>query len=54
MFAPVVFRFRTYNVAVSGSSADYMKSVLDNPKVQLWLEQAKKEEETIESTEVGM
>jgi glutathione S-transferase len=54
MFAPVVFRFRTYNVAVSKISADYMKSVLENPKVQLWLEQAKKEVETIESTEVGM
>ena len=53
MFAPVVFRFRTYNVAVSGSSADYMKTVLQNPKVQLWLNQAQKEVETIESTEVG-
>jgi glutathione S-transferase len=54
MFAPVVFRFRTYNIAVSASSADYMKNVLAHPKVQLWLEQARKELETIESTEVGM
>ncbi len=54
MFTPVVFRFRTYNVSVSESSADYMKTVLGNPKVQLWLDQAKKEVETIENTEVGM
>ena len=54
MFAPVVFRFATYNVAVSESSKKYMASVLENPKMQLWLEQAKKEVETIESEEVGM
>jgi glutathione S-transferase len=54
MFAPMVFRFRTYNVAVSESSTDYMKNVLENPKAQLWLEQARKEVEIIESTEVGM
>jgi glutathione S-transferase len=54
MFAPVVFRFRTYNVAVSEISAYYMKNVLAHPKVQLWLDQAQKEVETIESTEVGM
>ena len=54
MFAPVVFRFSTYNVAVSESSRKYMETVLDNPKIQLWLEQAKKEIETIESEEAGM
>lgn len=54
MFAPVVFRFATYNVAVSESSKDYMKNVLESPKIQLWLEQARKEVETIESEEVGL
>lgn len=54
MFAPVVFRFATYNVAVSDSSRQYMESVLENPKIKLWLEQAQKEVETIESEEVGM
>lgn len=54
MFAPVVFRFATYNVALSESSQKYMETVLGNPKIQLWLEQAKKEVETIESEEVGM
>jgi glutathione S-transferase len=54
MFAPVVFRFATYNVALSESSQKYMETVLGNPKTQLWLEQAKKEVEIIESEEVGM
>jgi glutathione S-transferase len=53
MFAPVVFRFATYNVAVSEISKAYMKNLLVHPKIQLWLEQAKAEIETIESEEVG-
>ncbi len=54
MFAPVVFRFTTYNVPVSENSSEYMKHVLSNQKVQQWLKQAKKEMETIEIAEVGM
>ena len=54
MFAPVLFRFLTYNVTVSESSKQYMETVLANPQVQLWLEEAKKEIETIESEEVGI
>lgn len=54
MFAPVVFRFNTYNVAVSENSLEYMKNMLDHPKVGDWLEAAKKELETIENEEVGM
>lgn len=54
MFAPVVFRFMTYHATVSETTQKYMANVLDNPKVQLWLEQARKESETIESEEVGL
>lgn len=54
MFAPVVFRFATYNIEVSKSSKEYMQTVLQHPKIQLWLSQAKEEVETIESEEVGM
>lgn len=54
MFAPVVFRFSTYNVEVSESSRQYMNSVLGHPKVQLWLKGAKAENETIKSEEVGI
>ena len=54
MFAPVVFRFATYNVQVSKTAQKYMTHVLENPAIQLWLEQAKKESETIECDEVGL
>lgn len=54
MFAPVVFRFATYNVAVSERSKEYMENVLANPKIQLWLEQAKNEVEIIDAEEVGI
>lgn len=54
MFAPVVFRFATYNVAVSENSRKYMESVLDKPKIKLWLEHAKNEVETIGAEEVGI
>ncbi|MBM9605195.1 glutathione S-transferase family protein [Desulfopila inferna] len=53
MFAPVVFRFNTYNIEVSGVSRKYMEHVLAQPKVQLWREQAKKEKEIIEEDEAG-
>jgi glutathione S-transferase len=54
MFAPVVFRFATYNVTVSESSKNYIKNVLENPKIQLWLQQAKEEVETLEGEEAGV
>lgn len=53
MFAPVVFRFHTYGVSVSERSREYMAGVLANPKVQLWLNQAKGEVEVIEDEETG-
>ncbi len=53
MFAPVVFRFTTYNVTVSNQSKEYMDTVLTHPKTQLWLEQSKNEVETIGISEVG-
>jgi len=54
MFAPVVFRFSTYNVSVSETSEKYMQNVLASPKIQHWLEQARRERETIASEEIGM
>ena len=53
MFAPVVFRFLTYNADISAGSQKYMAHLLAHPKVQLWQDQAQKEVETIESEEVG-
>lgn len=54
MFAPVVFRFMTYGVEVSATSRAYLHSMLHHPKMQLWLEDAKKEKEVIVEEEVGV
>ena len=54
MFAPVVFRFITYDVSVSGLSKDYMNRVFEHPQAQLWLAQSKDEIETIDIAEVGI
>ncbi len=54
MYAPVVMRFATYNVAVSETSKAYMTKLRAHPKIQLWLEQASAEIETIDSEEVGI
>lgn len=54
MYAPVVFRFNTYEVNVSEINRRYMQEVLAHPKSRLWLEQAHKETEVIESSEVGV
>lgn len=53
MFAPVVFRFATYGVELSTESQEYAKSLLNHPKMQLWLSQALQESEIIEAEEVG-
>ena len=54
MFAPVVFRFSTYNVSLSQGSRAYMQTVLENQHIQKWLEESKNEIETIEIAEVGI
>ncbi|MDA8257587.1 MAG: glutathione S-transferase family protein [Betaproteobacteria bacterium] len=35
-FAPVVYRFRTYGVAVSGAAAGYLETMLAHPALQAW------------------
>lgn len=35
-FAPVVYRFRSYGVAVSDISADYMDVMIDHPALREW------------------
>lgn len=54
MFAPVVFRFTTYDIDVSTSCQKYMEKLLAHPKIQMWLAAAQKEVETIEQEEVGL
>jgi glutathione S-transferase len=38
MYAPVVSRFSTYGVSVSGSAQDYMQAVMELPAYVEWRE----------------
>lgn len=53
MFAPVAFRFRTYDVSLSENAANYRDTLLAEKQMQRWLEQAKAESEVIAYAEVG-
>ncbi len=54
MFAPVVFRFNTYTPELSEMSQKYMVTMLEHPKVKLWLKQAQAEKEVISHEGVGL
>ena len=43
MYAPVVSRFRTYSIPVSGKAADYCKTIWSLPALQAWVEGARAE-----------
>ncbi|RAI59130.1 glutathione S-transferase [Roseicella frigidaeris] len=45
MYAPVVTRFRSYDVALAGHCEDYARSILAWPDVAEWIEAAKREPE---------
>lgn len=53
MFAPVVFRFKTYGVAVSEESRLYMETLLSEQRVKEWLRAGEQETESIEIAETG-
>ncbi len=42
MFAPVVFRFRSYQVAMDEAAQQYSDTILSLPAIQEWLDGAKK------------
>jgi glutathione S-transferase len=48
MFAPVVLRFQTYGVALTGAAKDYADTVLALPALQAWVADAVAETERIE------
>ena len=52
MYAPVVTRFRTYDVKLSGALQDYAERIWSLPAVVEWREAALAEEEEIEELEV--
>ena len=52
MYAPVVSRFRTYDVALDQACQDYADRIWALPAMQEWIEAAKAEAEEIEELEV--
>ena len=53
MFAPIVFRFRTYGISLPSASSKYMETMLEHPAVRRWMNDAENETEVIEMAEVG-
>jgi glutathione S-transferase len=43
MFAPVVSRFRTYGLPLTGAAGAYAEAVWNDPDFQLWYEAARSE-----------
>lgn len=52
MYAPVVTRFDTYDIKVSGDTRDYMENVLNSASFGFWKEAALKEAWIVPSDEV--
>ena len=52
-YAPVVFRFNTYDVAISDAAKIYMNSMLVLPSMRKWLLQSLEEDEVLPRSEVG-
>jgi glutathione S-transferase len=52
MFAPVVHRFRTYDIAVTPVVRDYMNTMWENPAFRQWTEAALAETLIIEKFEM--
>ena len=51
MYAPVVTRFKTYGVKVSGEAQRYCDAVLAAPGVRAWIDEALKEKEFVAEDE---
>ena len=54
MYAPAVFRFKTYRASVSEASTQYMTTMLNNEHIQQWLADALKETEIVPEDEAGI
>jgi glutathione S-transferase len=53
MYAPVVFRFRTYGIAVPAAAAQYPEQVMKSKAIQSWLAASESETELVEADEKG-
>jgi len=54
MFAPVVFRFKTYGVALPPECQIYVEHCCEAPEVQEWVERSLAETERLTTEEVGL
>ena len=54
MYAPVAFRFKSYQVDLVGQAKEYSDFLLSRPAMQHWLQDAHNEKEFIDSEEVGL
>lgn len=54
MYAPVVTRFRTYDVHLDPVSAGYCQIILAMPEMQEWIEAARQEPEELEELELEL
>lgn len=52
MYAPVVSRFKTYDITVSDASRAYMDAVLAHPYMQEWMTDAATETEVVDQDEI--
>ena len=53
MFAPVVLRFKTYQVTLSRAAQAYCQHVFACPVMQTWIREALKETDIVKSDEAG-
>ena len=53
MFAPIVMRFTTYGIELSESSQEYVGTMLQNPALSVWIEDARREYQSLPDFEVG-
>lgn len=52
-FAPVMFRFQTYGIALSAAASDYQTTMLAHPAMQEWLVDAVAETDVYAGGEIG-
>ncbi|TYL46629.1 glutathione S-transferase family protein [Marinomonas sp. IMCC 4694] len=52
-FAPVMFRFQTYGIALSAAASDYQTTMLAHPAMQEWLVDAVAETDIVDADEAG-
>jgi glutathione S-transferase len=52
-FAPVMFRFKTYGIALSAAASEYQTTMLMHPAMQEWLADALIETDVIDTDEAG-